>query len=294
YRLTIRFYQGAEDQAQSKPTPRAPAGQRGTLLVERSLPGLPDDTAALTLATLRSLSRAPELKMALILPIIAGAALSSTRFTLPREMSAHHLTHFIATLVILVATFSLAPTMANVFGLDRNGFRALVLLPTRRHHILLAKNLAFFPLVGSIAVVLLGIVQCLVRLSWSDFLAGVLQVPLAFLLVSLVCNLVAILTPYRMAPGTLQAKKPKPVVILAVFLTMMGLPIMLAPTLVPPALQALFSWQGWLSWLPVNLLATLLMLLAVGALYWVILPLEGRLLQRREQAILREVTEEVE
>ena len=38
----------------------------------------------------------------------------------------------------------------------------------------------------------------------------------------------------------------------------------------------------------------LLLLAAAAWLYSVVLPLEGRLLQRREQAILREVTEEVE
>jgi hypothetical protein len=36
------------------------------------------------------------------------------------------------------------------------------------------------------------------------------------------------------------------------------------------------------------------MFASVAALYWFILPFQGRLLQRREQTILREVTEETE
>ena len=50
----------------------------------------------------------------------------------------------------------------------------------------------------------------------------------------------------------------------------------------------------WAPWLPVNLVATLGLLVLTGVAYRLVLPLEGRLLQRREQAILREVTEEVE
>jgi hypothetical protein len=56
----------------------------------------------------------------------------------------------------------------------------------------------------------------------------------------------------------------------------------------------LFSKLGWLPWLPVNLLAAAMILAAAAGLYRAVLPLQGRLLQRREQTILSEVTEEVE
>jgi hypothetical protein len=110
----------------------------------------------------------------------------------------------------------------------------------------------------------------------------------------LVCNLAAILIPYRLAPGTLQAKKPRPIVFVAVFATMLLTPIILLPIVIPPVVQLLFAHMAWLPWLPVNLVAAVAILLAVAALYRVLLPLEGRLLQRREQNILRAVTEEVE
>jgi hypothetical protein len=62
----------------------------------------------------------------------------------------------------------------------------------------------------------------------------------------------------------------------------------------PPGLQWLFSSQGWLTWLPVNLISAALVLAGVAWVYRIVLPLQGRLLQRRELAILVEVTEEVE
>jgi hypothetical protein len=195
----------------------------------------------------------------------------------------------------VLAAFSFAPVMANAFGLDRNGFRGLVLLPTRRDRILLAKNLAFLPLVGAVGVALLVLTKLILKAPWEVFLAGVFKIPIAFLLFSLMCNVVSILTPYRMAPGTLQAKKPKPIVFLAIGITMTSLPIVLSPTFIPPILQLICSFlSGVPAWLPVDLLASVAVLCGVAWLYWSLLPAQGRLLQRREQRILSEVTEETE
>ena len=294
YRLTIRFYQGAEGRAKPKPVQPALPGRRGVLLVERRLPWLPDDTAALTLATFRSLLRAPELKMALIMPLVMGVFLVSMRFTRSRHSLPESWTAFAATVAAVVAVFTIAPIMSNAFGLDRTGFRALVLLPTRRHHILLAKNLAFFPFVALVALAALIAVKFFVRLPWEAFLAGLLQAGIAFLLFSLVCNLLSILAPFRIAAGTLQAKKPKAIMFVAQLIALLFLPLVMLPMLVPAGLRLLFSYLNWVPWLPVNLLATLGLLATAGWLYRLLLPWEGRFLQRREQTILREVTEEVE
>lgn len=299
YRMTLRFYQGAQSGGAEKPSSpvvssSAPAGPRKRLLVERVIPGLPDDVAALALATFRSLMRAPELKMALIMPIVVCVLLGGMHMTKLKKVPTESLVGFAVTGMVAFAAFSLAPTMANMFGLDRNGFRALVLLPTQRDRVLFAKNLAFLPLMAVVAVALLALVGFLLRPSAPVWLTALVQLPTAFLLFSLMCNLAAILMPYRMAPGTLQAKKPKPIVFVGVFATMLVTPIILAPIAVPPGLQFLFTRLEWLPWLPVNLISALLILAAVAALYRLLLPLEGRLLQRREQIILREVTEEVE
>jgi ABC-2 type transport system permease protein len=299
YRMTLRFYRGAEKSEAAEPAPAAtssapPAGPRKRLLVERRLPGLPDNVAALTLATMRSLLRAPELKMALIMPIVVCAILGAMHMGKLKRVPAQSLVGFAVTGVVVFAAFSLAPTMANMFGLDRSGFRALVLLPIRRDHVLLAKNLAFLPLIAAVAVAMLALVGFLLRPTTSVWLTALVQLPTAFLLFSLMCNLAAILMPYRLAPGTLQAKKPKPIALLGVMATMLLTPVIVAPIVISPGLQLLFTHWEWLPWLPVNLIAATAILAGAAALYRVLLPLEGRLLQRREQTILREVTEEVE
>ncbi len=299
YRMTLRFYQGAQNGEPAKPPPApavsaAPAGPRRRLLVERTLPGLPDDVAGLTLATFRCLLRAPEMKMALIMPVVVCVILGGMHLTRLKKAPTESLVGFAVTGMVAFAAFSLAPTMANMFGLDRNGFRALVLLPTRRDRILLAKNLAFVPLVVTVAAALLVLVGVLMHPSASVWMTALVQLPTAFLLFSLMCNLAAILLPYRLAPGTLQAKKPKPIVFVGVFATMLLTPIIVLPIAIPAGLQFLFTRLEWLPWLPVNVIAAVPILVIVAALYRVLLPLEGRLLQRREQTILREVTEEVE
>jgi ABC-2 type transport system permease protein len=297
YRMTLRFYQGAQngEAAKTAPaSPAAPAGPRKRLLVERTLPVLPDDVAALALATLRSLLRAPELKMALIMPIVVCVLIGGMHMTRLKKVPTESLVGFAVTGVVAFSAFSLAPTMGNMFGLDRSGFRALVLLPTRRDRVLFAKNLAYLPLIAAVALVLLALVGLLLRPAPSVWLTALVQLPTAFLLFSLACNLAAILVPYRMAPGTLQAKKPKPIVFVAVFATMLLTPIIVMPIAIPPGVQFLFTRMEWWPWLPVNLIAAMVILAGVTVLYRVLLPLEGRLLQRREQIILREVTEEVE
>jgi ABC-2 type transport system permease protein len=296
YRATLRFYQGAEEGSPRRGRVEPAGAQaRGVSLVERTLPWVPDDTAALALAMLRSLLRAPEMKMSLIMPIVAGAAFSSVSFNRMKHAVPGQFSEFVAPAAAILAAFSFAPVMANAFGLDRNGFRGLVLLPTRRDQILLAKNLSFLPLVGSVGIALLLLAEFMLRISLGVFVSGLVQVVMAFILFSLMCNCVSILAPYRTAAGTLQAKKPKPVVFLAVALTMLGIPLVLWPVLIPSALQFLCTFlSGVPAWMPVNVVASLVLLVGGVWLYSMLLPAQGRLLQRREQRILVEVTEELE
>ncbi len=298
YRLTLRFYQGQEGRARpSKPLGPAAQGLRRPskrLLVERSLPGLPDDIAALTLALFRCLTRAPELKMAFIMPVVMGLVGGSMAFTRHGSGVPPGLAGFVATGVTLFAVFAMAPTMANAFGLDRDGFRCLVLLPTQRHHILLAKNLSFLPFVAGVALALLAVAAALTHMTWDSCLTGLVQAPTAFLLFCLSCNIASVFAPYRMAQGTLQMKKPKPLIFLVMLLNMLLMPVVLPVLLIAPGLQLLFSSRSWAPWLPVNLLASIAVLAGVVWLYRSLLPLEGRLLRRREQTILQEVTQEIE
>ena len=71
-------------------------------------------------------------------------------------------------------------------------------------------------------------------------------------------------------------------------------PLILLPILIPAGLQLIATGLEWPAWIPFNLLATAAVLAGTVWLYLGVLPIQGRLLQRREQKILREVTEEIE
>lgn len=292
YRTTLKVYTGVE--APAKTAREKKVDKSRLLLVERHLPGLPEDTAALALATFRSLLRAPELKMALVMPVVAGVFAASSFLARPKGPIPAQFIPFVTGLLAVFAVFCFSNLMANMFGLDRSGFRALVLLPTQRQHILLAKNLAVLPFIAGSGVTFLLILSWFLRLSWHNILTGLLQLIVAFLVFSLLCNLLSILAPYRFSPGTLQTKKPKVIVFVAVLATMISAPLAMIPVMIPPAVQLLFNTLGWVSWLPVNVLVALPIAGLVVGLYWVLLPIEGRLLQKRERNILAAVTEPLE
>jgi hypothetical protein len=79
YRSSVKFYRGdtgGKTAPRSKPTSTAAktarvTAQSGNYFLEWQLPGVPEQSSALALATLRSLLRAPEVKMAL-----AGSVIS--------------------------------------------------------------------------------------------------------------------------------------------------------------------------------------------------------------------------
>ncbi len=292
YRTTLKVYTGVETVV--KISREKKVNKSRLLLVERRLPGLPDDTAALTLATFRSLLRAPELKMALVLPVIAGVGASSALMARPKGPIPPQFAPFVTGVLAVGTVFCFANLMANMFGLDRSGFRALVLLPTRRQHILIAKNLAILPLIAGAGGTFLLLASWFLGLPWHVVLTGVLQLVVAFLVFSLLCNLLSILAPYRFSPGTLQTKKPKAMVFVAVIASMVSLPLASIPVLIPPGIQLLFNTLGWAPWLRVDLLVAVFMAGLVSWLYWVLVPMEGRLLQKRERQILVAVTETLE
>jgi hypothetical protein len=142
--------------------------------------------------------------------------------------------------------------------------------------------------------VLLLALKFLFGISWGLFFAGLIQTATAYLLFALACNAIATLFPFRLAAATLQAKKMNPRTVLALLLTMLVVPTLTFPVLLGPVLQFMLAQLGWAPWFPANMLISLVVLGLACWVYHITLPLEGRLLLRREKAILREVTEEVE
>ena len=81
---------------------------------------------------------------------------------------------------------------------------------------------------------------------------------------------------------------------LMIFLIHLLVPLVMVPIFVPAGLGLLFDQLGWLPGSVVTVPCALLIVVLAAVLYWETLGPLGRLLQRREQAILQVVTQEVE
>ena len=295
YRSTIRFYQGqtAGRSAKRKPKAEKLAGD-GKNLIERQIPGISEEAAASALAFFRSLTRAPEVKMMLGTNFIMLLIFGTMIFVKRSANISDNFRPFIATGAVVFMFLSLSQLMYNLFGFDRGGFRQLVLLPTPRKQILLGKNLAFLPIVVGIGVIFLLLVKIVMGVSFVIVFAAGLQMLAAFLLLSMVGNLISVLVPYRVAAGSLKPTKSSKKTGFLIFISRMFFPMLMVPIFIPPAIGLLFSRVGWLPAAPVNLFFSAVLLAILAFFYCLSLGPLGELLQRREKEILQVVTKEIE
>ncbi|HAV62535.1 MAG TPA: hypothetical protein DCY13_09245, partial [Verrucomicrobiales bacterium] len=134
YQSTLRYYRGQERRRKSSERKPAASSERADRpsrreFIERRLPFVSSEVSVATLAFWRSMQRAPEMKMALLTPLlmlgIFGVMLYSRDFGEgPRRFGP-----LIAISLTAFALSGLTGILFNQFGSDRNGFRALVLSP---------------------------------------------------------------------------------------------------------------------------------------------------------------------
>jgi len=292
YRSTRRFYEGRSIKTKTRRKKQVVA--TGRTLLERTLPGVPEEAAALALASFRSMTRATEVKMAMATSLLWLVVFGGMMFARHWQAPGPEAGPFTATAAIALPFFGMAQLLLNQFGYDRAGFRALVLSPMPRWQILLGKNLALLPFALGIGLTLLLLVKLAVHVSWLVVLAASLQLLTAFLLLSTLGNFISPLLPCRIAPGALRPTKMPASTTLLLMLAHAFFPATLAPVFLPPLAGWLFASAGWLPAAPMNLLFSAIEFLLLAALYALSLPHLGNLLQHREKRILWIVTQEVE
>lgn len=294
YRSTVRFYQGQVPVKTSKRKPKTERLTARARFLEKQLPGVPDEAAALTLAFFRSLARASEVKIMLaanfvMLLVFSAMILFRRSSPVPEDTKP-----FFATGAVVFTFFGLVQLMFNQFGLDRGGFRTLVLLPVARRQILLGKNLAFLPVALAIGLALLTLVKFSLSVSLVVFLAGLLQLLAAFFLLSMAGNLASVLVPHRIAPGSLKPTKTSTLTTVLMILSRLLFPVAMLPIFLAPAMALLLSRLRWLPAAPANLLVSALVFGILAFFYRLSLHSLGDLLQHREKQILDIVTKEIE
>jgi ABC-2 type transport system permease protein len=301
YQGTLRFYRGdpgGKARAQTKPVaaPSAapPPAQSGRRFLELRPPLVPEQAAATALATFRSLMRAPEVKMALgtsmLVPLIMGGSLLF-RSSLKLPDAARP---FIATGAVAFPVFMLVQFFSNQFGLDRDGFRALLLCPADRRFILMGKNLACLPVGAGFGLILLLLIVVRLHLSPIEVAASLFQLAALLMLGGMIGNLLSVLVPYRIQPGTMKPTKMPGLAMVVLMLCQLLFPLALAPAFVPALAQVLWQNAGWPRAGLVNLVLSASLASAMALAYWQALAPMGRLLQSREIKILGILAVEVE
>ncbi len=266
------------------------SGERKTLMVQRTLPFIGDREAGIAYACLRSLLRAPEIKMLLLSPVILlgifGVMLSNNAY----RGTLSSFAPMMSLGAIALGLLSIIQLLQNQFGLDREGFRAFVMSPVPRHQILVGKNLATAPLGIGVSLIALIVLQVLVPVDLAHFLGGILQLFSAYLLLCMVGNMTSIVGPVRLKENGLKAANAQWKTILWQLLSLLLVPTALSPLLIPGVVELLLSGQGWARALPLYPLMHAAGLIAITLGYRGMLRSQGRLLQAREQRILDVLT----
>ena len=169
YHSTVKFHRGETGGKASAPlSPATPPlrahAKGGRSLMERRLAGVPEPAAAVALSTFRSQLRAPEVKMTwgtsfLVTVVVGASLLFRAKANMPDSTKP-----FVVVGALTFSIYMLVQFLANQFGFDRHGFRALVLSPVERRLILLGKNLATWPVGATFGGLLLVILAVWLRL----------------------------------------------------------------------------------------------------------------------------------
>ena len=301
YRTTLRLYTGqftassrrARSAAASGSAAPARAAPKNARFLEKRLPRLSEHASAVTFASLRSMTRAPEAKMLLLTPLVMLIVFGGVFFnqgSSPPEPFRPLIVSGLFTFIFFM-TLGIA---GNQFGFDRSGFRVYVLSPAPRKDILLGKNLATAPFVFLFMLFFTALIQFAVPMRLDHVFAVLIQMVPMYLVYCLLGNSLSILAPMPMAAGSMKPVKPKAATILIHMAFFFLMPVALTPTLIPLGIEFLLDWSGTLSWLPAYLIFTIAECAVVVWLYPLALDAQGQWLQRREQKILEIVTKKVE
>jgi len=293
YRGTLRFYHGAGKIPAASTAPAAPPARPDRFL-EGKIPGVPDEAAAVAFATLRSYARAPEVKMVLFGQVMMNVVLGFVFLRPGGILSTLKVQPLLGAMIVAFSLFGSSQLLGNQFGFDRDSFRAFVLAPLSRRNILLGKNLGAFPFITVLGFLILTIAHAAGLLNLATFLAAVLAFVSGFLLFSIIGNLLSILTPFRIAQGSLKPTKVPPMAVLTTLLGLFLTGVVASLIFLPFGAEMLCQAMKWPMPVPVNLIGSVLILAASAAVYAATLGAVGNLLQKREQNILLAVTRELE
>jgi uncharacterized membrane protein len=286
YRCTLRVYTGDHNKEY-----RPFAGKRVKVLamdsiLEKNIPFLTATQSVITMATFRSLLRAPEAKMALLTPLIFACVFGSMMLTGEMDKLPEIVRPWFGVGALGMSLVGMMQMLLNMFGLDRHGFRAYVLMPAARRDVLLGKNMGIFPVAGTLSAFLIVFIGIAGEMHFTHVVATVVQIVVEFFIYFTISNYVSIVAPFGMAVGTMKPVSMKFSVFVMQLVALLFVPVALLPATLALAAELLANEFGGIHGIPIYLLLTLIELPIAVWFYSKMLNFQGRHLQEREQIIL--------
>src|SRR5262249_39286656 len=153
---------------------------------------------------------------------------------------------------------------------------------------------AVAPLVFVLGTSIIVLVGCVFPMRPDHYPAALIQLVSTYFLFSILANMMSILTPMAVAPGSMKASNVKIIPVLVQLAVMMFFPLVFLPAVIPIGIEALLSEFDILKGWPVSLTLSVLVLGLVLLVYRKLITLQGNLLLAREQKVLEVVTSKSE
>ena len=159
---------------------------------------------------------------------------------------------------------------------------------------MLGKNLAVLPVGIVFGILLVTLTTARLHLPPLTVLATLFQLASVLLMAGITGNLLSMLVPYRIQPGSMKPTKMPGLAMLVLMLCQVLFPVAMSPAFAGPLLELLWRRSDLPNFVPVNFIFSALLCGLMTILYWQTLAPLGRLLQRRETKILGTIAVEVE
>jgi len=277
YRMTWRYC--FETDTGATGSKRTAEGGKRLPFTARQIPGLGDDTAALTLAAFLNFTRHPQMRTMLLAPfgmIILLLVMNSKAIFAGQNLG-------MPIIVVMWPFFMFSAFFFNLFGMDSRGFRAMMMLPTPRYRILMAYHLALLPLAGGMGLLFALLGAWFFSMGPQAIVVALLQVLLLFLLFTLAGSFVSIYSPFTMGRNMMRGQKSRSL-LLSVLMPFLVALLML-PTCLCLLADSLATRWGIVAF-PAGVLMSLAFIVATLVAYPFALRHAGDLLLIREQRIL--------
>jgi len=287
FRSTWRHYTGTEQRPKQKAASQPAPATAGVAppLTARSLPLLDDDTAAMATASFLNYIRLPNIYMLLIMPLFFGIVFI-VLYT-PRNMAlAHTSRSFVPALATVWPFLNFGMIFFNVFGVDREGFRALILLPTERRKYFLGKNIALFPFVTGLGFAFVLLSAIFVRPGPAAILISTLQILQMYVGFCVVGNFLSMYFPYRIAWEGFRNRNNRSINFVGALVSLLLIIALMLPTILCLLIDAAASLLLGGNGIPIGVIASVGFLIATVIAYAASLNTAGRMLQAREPWIL--------